>query len=301
MLRPRSHDLVLLLLIFISIVTSASAQMRTISLGLQTGITSTYTWDEGINVDPRYKARYDIKFAPIGVNYGIDYDGFGFLVSPGLFTVGQNYHVVNIVGGHEGTRKIDLTYLTAPVALKFHLIDLIFLKTSFVMGGSPSFLVNGKEEVSHNNSKLYFPAVVYPHLPDDYVIQYDGVLAPEQKNLSMLEKKDLKDLQIFGFIGILSDWYLSTAWKVSFDIRGNYSFMDNRSAAYLEKLKKYETIYDIPGKRRDIILNFNIGVARYIEYEKKDHQQKASRKSNTKKYSGPKYPWPGPRKSKPKS
>jgi hypothetical protein len=51
------------------------------SLGLFTGISVPYTWDEGINQDPRYRTRFDIKFIPIGVHYGVDKDGFGFMLT----------------------------------------------------------------------------------------------------------------------------------------------------------------------------------------------------------------------------
>jgi hypothetical protein len=168
------------------------------------------------------------------------------------------------------------------------------------MGASPSFLLKGKEELTHNNAKFYFPAAVYPYLPSDYTVQYDGVIAPDMKKFAMLDKEDFKTLQTFGFIGIVSDWYLSNAWKVSFDIRAQYSFQDNRSLDYLERLENYEQIYDVPGKRRDIVLNFAIGVSRYIEFEKKQQQEKASRKG-TKPFKGTKYPWPGPRKSRPRN
>jgi hypothetical protein len=297
MLKPSGLSL---LAIFLLCAFAACAQMRIVSLGVYSGITSTYTWDEGINIDPRYKPRYDVKTAPFGICFGQDFDGFGYLLTPGLVNIGQNYHMVNIVGGHEGTRKINLSYATFPIALKFHLIDLIFLKTSFIMGASPSFLLKGKEELTHNNAKFYFPAAVYPYLPSDYTVQYDGVIAPDMKKFAMLDKEDFKTLQTFGFIGIVSDWYLSNAWKVSFDIRAQYSFQDNRSLDYLERLENYEQIYDVPGKRRDIVLNFAIGVSRYIEFEKKQQQEKASRKG-TKPFKGTKYPWPGPRKSRPRN
>jgi hypothetical protein len=257
-------------------------------LGLFTGITSTYTWDEGINADPRYKTRYDIKFSPIGVNYGVDYDGFGFVISPALFTTGQNFYMVNTVGGHEGTRKIDIQYLNIPVALKFHLIDLDFLKTSLVIGGGPAVLLKGKEEISHNAAKFYFPPVVYPHLPENYNIEYDGVITPKVDKLEILKKDDFDPFQIFAFVGVRSDWYFSDNWKASFDIRANYTVFDNRSDTYTGRLKAYEAIYDIPGNRRDIIAHFTLGVSRYIENDVAEKTRKVHIRSNTQKYIPPK-------------
>jgi hypothetical protein len=276
------------------------AQTKIISLGVFSGITSTYTWDEGILADPRYKARYDVKLAPIGINYGVDYEGFGFVISPGLFTIGQNYHVINTVGGHEGTRRINLQYVNLPLALKFHLIDLSFLKVSFIGGASAAYLVSGKETIEHNNAKFKFPAAVYPILPSDYLIEYDGVIAPSVEKGTMLSTKDFNAIQFFGFVGFRSDWYVSETFKVSFDARANYGISESRSNSYMEKLNAYQTLYDIPGKRRDISMIITIGISRYIEVEKKEKERKQRAKGSTKKNTPKKYPWPGPRKSKPK-
>jgi hypothetical protein len=290
---------VLLIALLSSSLTVASAQVRIVSLGVFTGLTTTYTWDEGIYADPRYKVRYNIKFAPIGFNYGVDYEGFGFVISPGLFTTGQDFFMVNTVGGHEGTRKIDLHYLNIPAAFKFHLIDLDFLKTSFVFGAGPAFLLKGKEEISHDAAKFYFPPVVYPNLPDNYNIEYDGVLAPNIEKLSILEKSDFDPFQLFGFIGVRSDWYFSESWKVSFDFRANYTFFDNRTDDYMARLNTYQTIYDIPGKRKDIVGSFTIGISRYIENEMTEKNRKVHVKSNTKKYVPPKkLPKPPTKKTK---
>jgi hypothetical protein len=277
------------------------AQTKIVSLGIFTGITSTYTWDEGILADPRYKTRYDIKLAPVGINYGVDYEGFGFVISPGVFTIGQNYHVVNTVGGHEGTRKINLQYVNLPLALKFHLIDLSFLKVSFIGGGGIGYLLSGKETIEHNNAKYKFPEAVYSVLPADYEVQYDGVIAPKVTNLKMLSKGDFNTLQFFTFVGLRSDWYVSEEFKVSFDIRANYGILESRSDDYLSKLSSYQTLYDIPGKRRDISMLFSIGISRYIEIEKKEKEQKQRAKGkSSKKFSPKRYPWPSPKKSKPK-
>lgn len=277
-----------------------SAQLRIVSVGAYTGITSTYTWDEGILADPRYKARYDLKLSAFGLTYGVDYEGFGFVLSPGFLSTGQNYFIVNTVGGHEGLRKINLNYVTLPVGGKIHLIDLTFLKTSLIIGGSAGYLIKGSEVISHNRAKLYFPPVVYPILPADYTVEYDGVLTPDVQGLEMLKKSDFNPIQFFGFAGISSDWYFSENMKVTFDVRINYTFQDNRSDAYLKKLNTYQTIYDIPGKRRDIIGNFTIGISRYLEIEKKEKDRNLHGKSNTKKYMPPKR-IPGPKKSKPRN
>ena len=285
---PGPLVLQIVFILLLAFITPVFGQMRIVSLGVHAGLTSTYTWDEGIYADPRYKNRYDLKFVPVGFNYGVDYEGFGFVISPCLLMTGQNFYLVNTVGGHEGTRKIDLQYLSVPIALKFHVIDLDFLKTSFVAGAGPAYLVRGSDRITHDRAKLYFPPAVYPSLPDSYVIEYDGVQSPEVQKLEILTKKDFDPLQIFAFMGIRSDWYFSDNWKASFDFRANYTIFDNRTDEYLQRAEAYETIYDMPGKRRDITGVFTLGVSRYIEIEMSEKKRKVHIKSNTKKYVPPK-------------
>ena len=81
-----------------------------ISLGIYSGVTGSYTADKGIENDPRYDERFEAKLAPIGVNIGLDYEAFGLLLSPGIINLGQNFYVINTQGGQDGMRTIDLKY-----------------------------------------------------------------------------------------------------------------------------------------------------------------------------------------------
>src|SRR5688572_2073663 len=96
---------------------AACCQPKQISLGIFSGITAPYTWDDGILSDSRYKGRFEAKFSPIGLALGVDHDGYGFVLTPSLITIGQNFYVLNTVGGQEGLRKIDLKYLQIPIGL----------------------------------------------------------------------------------------------------------------------------------------------------------------------------------------
>lgn len=283
----------------LSALTQASAQSRTVSFGVLTGVTSTYTWDDGINADQRYNTRYDVKLSPIGLEYGVDFKSFGFTAGAGLFNVGQNFNVVNVVGSHVGTRKINLNYLQVPLAFRFHLIDLSFLTTSFVAGISPAYLLKGKETISHKEATLYFPPVVYPVLPSDYIIQSDGVRVPRQNKYTIARGGDFNSFQLFTFIGLRTDWYFSETWKVSFDARASYGIRDNRSSDYLTKLKSFMNLYERPGTRRDIVGNFTLGIARYFEIEQKESINKVGGKKGLKRNTK-KYPVHKPQKSKSK-
>lgn len=267
-------------------LTSASiwAQQFSMSLGLFTGITSTYTNDGGISQDPRYKDRYELKFAPIGVNFGMDYQGFGFVASPGIINVGQNFYVINTSGGQDGVRKIDLQYLNLPVAFKVHIIDMSFLKLSALVSLSAAYLLEGTETVRHNETKLYFPEEVYPILPPDYIVSYDGVAAPEVVDYPIGGNNDFQPFQLFAAAGFRSDWDISNHWRVCFDLRVNYGIHEPRTDEYLAKLNAYQTLYDIPGKRQDMFVQFSAGISRYIDFEKSDQERKKKLRGSSKKY-----------------
>lgn len=286
-------------LTFLSVVV-VKAQSHTISLGIYTGITTSYTFDQGINLDPRLQARYDVKFAPVGINLGVDFDGYGVMISPGVLQEGQNHYVVNTSGGQEGQQRIDLRYLNFPVAFKLHMIDLSFFKVSFTGGLGFAYLLSGKQTISHNATKLRFPAAVYPILPEDYTVVYDGVFVPVVNNYVISGKNDFKPFQLFGQLGLRSDWDVSDDWRVSFDFHVNYGILDPRSDSYLQRLDARQTLYDIPGKRRDFFGQLTIGISRYVIIDKKETARKKISKGSPKKYTTKKYPWPAPRNRKPK-
>ena len=155
------------------------AQQYSVSLGVYTGVGGSFTSDKGIENDPRYEGRFETKLVPIGLNLGIDYEGFGLMVSPGIVNVGQNFYVVNTQRGQDGLREIDLRYLSVPFSFKVNLVRFYAFKLSAVASIAPSFLMDGREELSHRPTKLIFPSEVYPMLPSTYQVEYDGVLAPE--------------------------------------------------------------------------------------------------------------------------
>jgi hypothetical protein len=281
-LQPMQRSCFLVCFLFTSI--AVSAQQYSMSLGLHTGIILPYTLDQGIDKDPRYKGRYNVEFAPIGFSYSMDYEGFGLLLGGSLINIGQDYYIVNTSGGQNGIREIDLQYLNVPVGLKVHIIDLAFFKISAVASVSGAFLLKGEETVSHSSTKLRFPTEVYPILPDGYVIEYDGVLTPDVDHYTMLKKDDFRPVQVFAAVGFRSDWDVSDNWRVVFDFRANYGIFDPRTDDYLERLENNETLYDLPGKRRDMFAQLSVGISRYIDIEKSDRDRKKKLKGNSRKY-----------------
>jgi hypothetical protein len=244
------------------------SQPNEISIGVFTGITLPSTFDSGINRDSRYQQRHQVKLAPIGISYGVDYHGYGFVITPSLVNIGQDMNIVNTVGKYEGTRSINMQYLQIPIGFKLHVIDLSFLKVSVVAGVGAGYLLKGTETITHSYAKYHFPKEVYPILPSDYVIEYDGVIAPQVTRLEILKDDDFNKFQLFGSLGFRSDWDFKESWRIALDLRANYGFNETRNNAYLAKTRADATLYDLDGDRREMYAYLSIGIARYIEVEK---------------------------------
>lgn len=292
----------LLSLIMAGVRTAIAQEVH--SLGIFTGFTVPYTWDEGILKDPRYREKYRIKLAPFGVHYGVDFEGYGFTFDPVIFQTGQYFNVINVSGGDVGERQINLTYLQVPVGFKLHMIDLHFFKVSFVASAGASYLLSGKETISHSSATLKFPQGVLPNLPPEYTPTFPGsseIISPAVSNLIMLEKKDFKPIQFFGAIGFRSDWDITETLRISFDFRAHYGLLEPRSGNYLNRVENNEAIYDRSGARRDLFAMLTIGISKTAEVEPRQKQSREKKRLESKPYRPSKYPWPGPRNKKPKN
>jgi hypothetical protein len=255
------------------------AQQYSMALGIYSGMTIPYTYDKGINSDPRYQERYSAKLAPIGVMFSVDFNGYGLMTNPGLVKLGTNYSIVNTEGGHDGRRIINLTYLQVPIAFKMHIIDLSFFRVSGVASFAPAYLIDASDKITHSSTKLVFPEETI--LPPGYTREFDGVVVPSVKNQTVMRKKDYNAIQLFAGLGIRSDWDLTGHWRISFDFRVNYGLTDSRSSEYLKYVDKYQTLYDTPGRRNEMFAHLNIGIARYLDWDKND---RARQKNNGGKY-----------------
>jgi hypothetical protein len=299
------------LFVFFALLAGASAHAQQVhSLGLFTGISVPYTWDGGINQDSRYRTRFDIKYTPIGVHYGVDKEGHGFTFDPSIIRIGQNFNVINTTGGEIGQRKIDLTYLQVPIGIKLHIIDMSFFKVSLVAHAGVGFLLDGKETIRHTDGKLKFPLAMTGSFPSPqnqefearypgYIVEYDGVLAPPV-NGKISSKDFFQKFQLFGGVGMRSDWDFSENWRASFDLRANIGILEPRTPEYIKRVKNYEALYDIYGARRDLFLSLTFGIARTLTIEHREREAKIKKRAENKPRKPAKYPWPKPRNKKPR-
>jgi hypothetical protein len=275
-------------LFFVLILTFSGirgfSQQYSVALGVYGGITVPYTLDGGMDKDPRYKSRYNIKAQPIGVIFAMDYENVGFQISPGIFTLGQDYYLVNSAGGQDGTRSLDLHYLILPVSFKVHLIDLSFFRVSALATVSAGFLYDLSDHLRHDYTKLWFPAQTYPLLPQPpYSVEYDGVISP-QTSLSVSQKSDYRSIQLYGGLGLCADWNVTEHWRVTFDFRANYGIVDSRQPEYKARIARYESVYEIPGDRTETYAHFSIGISRFLDFDKGDRDREKKLKGSKKKF-----------------
>lgn len=306
------------LLIFFTLLAGVSAHAQKVhSFGLFTGIAVPYTWDGGINQDPRYRTRFDIKYSPIGFHYGLDKEGHGFTLDASLVHIGQNFNVLNANSGEIGRRDLDLKYIQMPVGIKIHLIDMSFFKVSFVGSVGAGFLLSGTETLTHADGEvLKFPLAMTGSTVDadptkreqfeaqnpGYTVVPNGVLVNtgQRIKLEMLTNDNFQKFQLFGALGLRSDWDFSENWRASFDLRANIGILEPRKSDYLDQVKNYEALYDMYGARRDLYLSLTFGFSRTMTIERREEQKKSNKRQEYKPHRTKKYPWPKPRNKRPK-
>jgi hypothetical protein len=269
----------LLPILFIMACLVASGQDKKLSIGVFTGFSAPFTWDEGIYADPRYTGRNQIKPLPIGIALDIDRVGYGFAVAPAVIMIGQNFYMVNAVGVHEGSRKINMQYVQLPLSLKLHVIDMEFFRISLAFGLGAGYLLRARETIEHKEAVYRFPTDTYPFLPNNYVIEFTGVRAPLLPQQTLADQSDFNRFQIFSSVGFRSDWDFNKAWRLTIDARANYSALETRKSSYLAGLETHRRIYELSGKRREIFASVTVGIARYRVIESKAKKLKVKKKS----------------------
>ncbi len=292
--KPLTSLLLTCFLVFAFTIANAQKEI-TYSLGLFGGISSTFSNDEGVSKDPRYQYRYNIRTIPVGLHLGLDFKGYGFMIDPQVTQVGQQLNIINISGGQVGKRDIQQMYFQIPISYKKHIVDLSFFKVSWVFGISPAVLLSANEIISHDQSKLRFPSYTFSTLQNPpfttlgYEVEYDGVNVPDVRNQEILRKEDFRSFQLFGSVGLRSDWDVTDHARISFDLRANAGLWDPRSSIYINRAKNNQTLYEVSGNRRDIVVTLTLGYARYLTIERKTRVKKVTP-----------FQYYGPKRKKPK-
>lgn len=290
--------LALLLLFFVSSHLAVSQNVE--SFGVFAGLNAPFTIDQGLQKDPRFLGQLTVRATPIGFNYGMDYVGYGFLISPSYTQIGQKFIIQNTSGGHAGTRNVTMNYFNVPVALKLHINDISFFRLSLVAAVNLSYLLEGKETMNFAAAKLKYPARVSIPSAPGYVVSYDGVFVPEESNLLYVSKDKFKPIQLFAGVGLRADFDLNENWSLNFDGRANFGVSDPRKSDYVQQLKTPAGLPDLVGNpgapdvygvRREVYLSVSVGFSRIV-ITKKEFKPRYSTSSPPSKVS-PAKPKPG--------
>lgn len=272
---------------FLLLATSYLAMCQnTESFGVFGGLNVPFTIDQGLNKDPRYVPKGVVRGTPVGIYYGYDKSGYGFALTPSYVMLGQTYKIKNTTGGDVGFRYVKTNYFTIPVALKIHINDLSFFRLSLVAALSPSILISGQETITHDATKLKYPAGVSVPTDAGYAISYDGVFVPKVVNQVYVSKDKFSFFQLFGSLGLRSDFDLNDNWSINYDGRINFGIFDSRKTSYLNQLKTPSGPADVNGNpgapdlygpRRDVYLSLEIGFCRILQTKEKFKTKQSGR------------------------
>ena len=134
--------------IFIICAGSALAQPR-IHLGINSGFNSTYVLDKGLSEDPRYTAKANFEWAPIGATVGIDFTNkIGLQLESIKAAQGQIYQMIETAQNVQhmiAERNIDLSYIQFPLLLKMMSGGNKAARFNFQIGPQLSILNTGSE------------------------------------------------------------------------------------------------------------------------------------------------------------
>ena len=136
------------IVVIILLAGSTLAQPR-IHVGLTTGFNSTHVLDKGLQSDPRYVAKANYEWAPIGASFGVDFSNrFGLQLESIKAAQGQIYQMIETVQNVQqmiAERNIDLDYIQIPLLLKMMSKGTGPARFNFQAGPQLSLLNSGVE------------------------------------------------------------------------------------------------------------------------------------------------------------
>ena len=264
----------LMLTVAVTMTLSHAIGQNIEAFGVFGGFNFPITIDEGFQKDPRYFGQFTIRGTPVGLSYGYDRVSVGYVFTPSYVQVGQKFSIKNSTGGEVGNRNVEMDFISLPIALKIHINDLAFFRLSAVAAINFNYLLNGRETITHDVSKVRYPAGVSIPTDPGFIVAYDGVFIPELNNFEYVSKDKFNSLQLFAGIGLRSDFDINENWTINFDGRANFGIFDSRESSYLDQLKNPSGpndffgkpgAPDLSGQRRDIYLTVNFGISRIIQ------------------------------------
>lgn len=247
-------------------VSTVSAQVIQVHVGATTAVNATFVLDKGLSKDPRYNSTYTYKFAPIGLNVGVDLGKkFGISLEGIKSTQGQVYEMVDVANKVKGERKIDLSYIQLPMMFKFMSGGSKATRANFNLGPQLSFLTDAKESLQANAGTYAIPEDAdfssiqqeFPSAVDNGNGTYDLPADVPSKDILTKKANDFNntDFSIAAAFGLDID--ISKHMFLTTQIRGNYSITDMRNGDVIDEIKQGNNIFE---KRANLLVGVQLGL-----------------------------------------
>ena len=262
-MRVWSFSFTILFLLLFVFVCEAQVEVH---VGVTTSYNATFVLDKGLSEDPRYNSTLTYKWAPAGLNVGIDFSKtFGLSIESILAKQGQVYEVIDVADKVVGERKIDLSYIHLPFLMRFMSGGNSPARANFSLGPQLSLLTDASEVMQYRGSTQTFPEdVTLPTGATNVVRNADGTTTatvPAQSFAEVLSKKNNdfrnKEIQIVAALGLDID--LSRHLYLSAQMRGNYSLTDMRNGDVIDSIKSGNGS-DLFGQRTNLLVGVQLGL-----------------------------------------
>ncbi|MDQ2657447.1 MAG: PorT family protein [Bacteroidota bacterium] len=258
----------IILCVSILTVTTGVAQIIQIHVGATTTMNATYVLDKGLSEDPRYSSQATYQWAPIGLNFGVDFGRkFGLSLEGIKSKQGQIYDMIDKFEEVKGQRKIALDYLQMPMMFRFMSGGSAGTRANFNLGPQLSFLTGARETITAGAGQYTIPeGLSFESIQTEFpnaVNNNDGTytLPADVPSKDLLTKKanDFKNTEfsIAGAFGLDID--LSKHLYLTTQVRATYSLTDMRNGDVIDAIKNGDG-GSIFSQRANLLVGVQLGL-----------------------------------------
>ena len=257
-----------ILLICLACLAASKSYCQNIHIGATTAVNATFVLDKGLSEDPRYNSTLTYKWAPVGLNFGVDLGRkFGLSLESILAKQGQVYKMIDAAKQIQGERKIDMSILQLPLLMKFMSGGNGGARANFNLGPQLNIIRTAVESVQANAGTYKIPdgmtlSSIQQEFPNAVQDPSDASAYKLPSNVptkDVLTKKanDFKnsEFSIAGSFGIDID--LSSHMYLTTQIRATYSLTDVRNGDVIDQLKAGNNIFS---NRANLLVGMQIGI-----------------------------------------
>ena len=249
-------------------VFPVAAQIVQVHVGATTAGNVTFVLDKGLTEDPRYNSTYTYNFAPVGINFGVDFGSkFGLSLEGIKSKQGQIYEIIDIAEKVRGERKIDLSYIHLPLLMKFMSGGSAGTRANFNLGPQLSLLTDARESVQADAGVYKIPdGMEFAAIQEEFPTATnngDGTyeIPSDSPSQDVLTKKanDFKNSEFAIAAAFGLDIDLSKHLYLTTQIRANYSLTDMRNGDVIDRIKAGDA-GSLFGQRANLLVGVQVGL-----------------------------------------